>query len=204
MKNSYDLVFLLEEPSMKALLDVLLPRIVPENITFKCIHHEGKQDLEKSIPRKLKAWKTAGRFIIIRDQDSGNCRNIKEKLADLCEQYGRSDTLTRIVCHELESWFLGDLAAVEKAFDLKARKLSGKQNNKKYRDPDQLNSAKQELKKLVSNYQQISGSREICKYLEVENLDTNTSYSFKVFIKSIKKILEEYREVRKSENSHHH
>jgi hypothetical protein len=58
MNNSYDLVFLLEEPSMKALLDVLLPRIIPENITFKCIPHEGKQDLEKSIPKKLKAWNT--------------------------------------------------------------------------------------------------------------------------------------------------
>ena len=80
MNQDYDLVFLLEERSMKELLEVLLPRIIPETVTFKCIHHEGKQDLEKSIPRKLKAWKTAGRFVIIRDQDSGDCVEIKNNL----------------------------------------------------------------------------------------------------------------------------
>ena len=124
MNQDYELVFLLEERSMKELLEVLLPRIIPETVTFKCIHHEGKQDLEKSIPRKLKAWKTAGRFVIIRDQDSGDCVEIKNNLKNLSNKSGRSDTLIGIVCHELESWFLGDLAAVEKAFELKTGKFS--------------------------------------------------------------------------------
>jgi hypothetical protein len=35
------LVFLLEEESMKALLDVLLPQILPQGINFLCIPHEG-------------------------------------------------------------------------------------------------------------------------------------------------------------------
>ena len=83
MNQDYDLVFLLAERSMNELLEVLLPRIIPETVTFKCIHHEGKQDLEKSIPRKLKAWKTAGRFVIIRDQDSGDCVEIKNNLKNL-------------------------------------------------------------------------------------------------------------------------
>ena len=190
MNQDYDLVFLLEERSMKELLEVLLPRIIPETVTFKCIHHEGKQDLEKSIPRKLKAWKTAGRFVIIRDQDSGDCVEIKNNLKNLSNKSGRSDTLIGIVCHELGSWFLGDLAAVEKAFELKTGKLSKKQNNKKYTNPDQLNSAKQELKKLVHSYQPISGSRKIGEYLEVKNLDKNKSYSFKMFIKGLQKIID--------------
>lgn len=189
MNQSYDLVFLLEERSMKELLEVLLPRIIPETVTFKCIHHEGKQDLEKSIPRKLKAWKTAGRFIIIRDQDSGDCVEIKKQLKNLSKKSGRCDTLIRIVCHELESWYLGDLAAVEKAFELKTGQLSKKQSNQKYRNPDQLNSAKQELKKLVTSYQPISGSRKIGQYLEINNLDKNKSYSFKMFIKGLHKII---------------
>ncbi|MGK7938922.1 MAG: DUF4276 family protein [Crocosphaera sp.] len=176
---------------MKELLEVLLSKIIPENVKFKCIHHEGKQDLEKSIPRKLKAWNTSAKFIIIRDQDSGNCQKIKEQLYALCKKSGRSDTLIRIVCHELESWYLGDLAAVEKAFNLKEGQLSKKQNNQKYRDPDQLNSAKQELKKLVKSYQPISGSRKIGKYLEIQHLDKNKSYSFKVFLRGLEKILRE-------------
>lgn len=43
-------VFLLEEYSMKVLLDGLLPRLFPE-LPFLCVPHEGKQDLEKSIPQ---------------------------------------------------------------------------------------------------------------------------------------------------------
>lgn len=54
--NNCELIFLLEEPSMKATLENLLPKIIPPEINYKCIAHEGKQDLEKSIPRKLKAW----------------------------------------------------------------------------------------------------------------------------------------------------
>ena len=48
------IIFLLEEYSMKVLLDGLLPRLVP-GLQFLCVPHEGKQDLEKSVPRKLRA-----------------------------------------------------------------------------------------------------------------------------------------------------
>jgi len=46
------MVFLLEERSMKTLLDNLLPRLMP-GISFICIPHEGKQDLEKSHLAKI-------------------------------------------------------------------------------------------------------------------------------------------------------
>ena len=45
------LIFLLEEPSMKALLDGLLPRLFPDwepETHFKCIPHQGKSDLDVS------------------------------------------------------------------------------------------------------------------------------------------------------------
>jgi hypothetical protein len=48
-------IFLLEELSMKAFLEGYLPRLIPD-LDFLCIQHEGKQDLEKSIPRKFRAW----------------------------------------------------------------------------------------------------------------------------------------------------
>ena len=50
------IVFLLEEFSMEGFLEVLLPRFFPD-LSFQCVPHEGKQDLEKSIPRKLRAWR---------------------------------------------------------------------------------------------------------------------------------------------------
>ncbi len=97
-----------------------MPKILPADITFLCIPHEGKQDLEKSIPIKLRAWQKPGTsFIIVRDKDHADCLEVKKHLVKLCSQAGRSDSLVRIACHELESWFLGDLAAVEKAFNIK-------------------------------------------------------------------------------------
>lgn len=103
-----NLVFLLEEPSMKEFLEGLLPRVIP-GIPHRLIPHEGKQDLEKSLPRKLKAWQDPqSRFVVIRDQDSGDCRVIKDRLRQLCEAADRNDVLIRIACRELEAWFLAD------------------------------------------------------------------------------------------------
>lgn len=51
------LVFLLEEASMKTVLDIILPKILPESVFFRTIAHSGKSDLEASIPHKLKAWR---------------------------------------------------------------------------------------------------------------------------------------------------
>lgn len=107
------LVFMLEEPSMAELLKVLLPKMLPHQITFQLIPHEGKHDLEKSLPRKLRAWRMPGvRFVVVRDQDGADCVVIKKRLTDLCRQAGREDTLVRIACPHLEAWFLGDLGGV--------------------------------------------------------------------------------------------
>ena len=63
---------------MAVLLEGLLPLLYP-GLPFQCVSHEGKNDLEKSIPRKLRAWREPGvRFVIIRDNDGGDCRRVKE------------------------------------------------------------------------------------------------------------------------------
>lgn len=183
--NDFELIFLLEEPSMKETLEILLPKIIPPTIYYKCIAHEGKQNLEKSIPRKLKAWKKPAKFIIVRDKDSADCVKVKQQLFKLCQQGNRPNTLIRIACHELESWFLGDLAAVEKGLKIKLPR-SVNQNKNKYRDLDRISNPKQELKKIAPNYQQISGSKAISEYL---NIDNNKSHSFNMFIQGLQKLL---------------
>ena len=181
------LVFLLEEESMKALLDILLPQILPPEIDFLCIPHEGKQDLEKSIPRKLRAWQTPGiAFVIVRDKDGADCIEIKKRLVNLCQQAGRNDSLVRIACHELESWFLGDLGAVEKAFNIK--KLAEQQRNRKYKEPDKLSNASEELEKLVKGYRKISGAKKIAAYMTI---DQNYSHSFNCFISGVNSLIKQ-------------
>lgn len=50
------LVIFLEERSAKAMLDGLLPRILPEGVSYRCVPFEGKQDLDKQIERRLRGW----------------------------------------------------------------------------------------------------------------------------------------------------
>ena len=95
------LVFLVEEASMRDTLNGLLPRVLPAGVTWQCIPHEGKSDLEKSIPRKLRAWKEPDvRFVVLRDQDSADCEKVKTRLVELCRQGGKADVLVRVVCRD--------------------------------------------------------------------------------------------------------
>jgi uncharacterized protein YktA (UPF0223 family) len=179
-----EIVFLLEEPSAKEVLQNILPQILPkDDISYLCISHQGKHDLEKSIPRKLRAWnKSDVQFVIVHDKDSADCRKLKQRLLDSVKNNNRPDTLVRIVCSELESWFLGDLDAVEKAFSID---LSKKKNKALYRDPDAIGNAKEELKKLVRTYQEIAGSQSISKYM---NISQNKSHSFQIFVSGVRRI----------------
>ena len=180
------LVFMLEEPSAEILLKSLLPRVLPPNVSYICIVHEGKQDLDKSIPIKLKHWNVPNSwFVVIRAKDQSDCIELKARLKNLCENSGRPETLVRIAVHELESWFLGDLAAVGTAFDQPG--LAGKQKSKKFRDPDTLANAQEELKKLVKGYQKMAGARKISPHL---SLDTNTSVSFQHLLSGLQAYLD--------------
>lgn len=180
---------MLEEASMEVCLNQILPKFLPSDVTFQVIPHEGKQDLEKSIPRKLRAWNNYEsmeyKFIILRDKDGGDCISLKNNLVQLCFNAGRPDSLVRIVCNELESWFLGDLNAVEKGIGIK--NICAMQKKRKFRNPDDLTNAFDELKKLCGTYQKIGGAKKISPYLDLEN---NSSHSFNVFVSGVKKIAE--------------
>lgn len=180
------LVFFLEEPSARAMLKGLVPRLLPSGWEVKYVIFEGKQDLEKQLPRKLKDWQLPDcRFVILRDKDSGDCVVIRQDLVEKCRAAGKPDALVRIAVHELESWFLGDLAAVEAG--LGTHNLAGKQGSRKFRNPDALANPYQELRRLTAGrYQKVSGSRAIGIHLSMEN---NRSYSFKKFISGVRDIV---------------
>ena len=72
-----NLVFFLEEPSAREMLKGLLPRVLPDVISFRYLVFEGKQDLEKNIVRRLRGWRAPNSvFIVLRDQDAGDCSAI--------------------------------------------------------------------------------------------------------------------------------
>ncbi len=53
---------------MKHFLAGFMSRIIPENFSVTYLVHEGKQDLERSIPRKIRGWQVPNScFIVVRD-----------------------------------------------------------------------------------------------------------------------------------------
>ena len=179
-------VFLLEEPSMKTLLLELLPRLIPgwqHGTHFLLVPHEGKTDLEKSIPRKLKAWREPNtRFVVVRDNDNADCLGLKQRLRALCAGSGR-DVLIRLVCQELESWYLGDPLALEATYAHHDRAI--RQLVRRHPDPDSCRKPAQELGRILPQFQKHDAARRLGRLLTLEN---NRSSSFKAFVYGVRRL----------------
>jgi hypothetical protein len=106
-----NLVILLEEVSAKDLLIGLLPRLLPDSVHVHYLGLEGKQDLEGQLVRKLRGWRMPdSAFLVLRDQDAAECREVRARLAKRVEESRRTPSLVRVTCRELESWIVGRLA----------------------------------------------------------------------------------------------
>ncbi len=79
---------LVEETSMKALLEGLIPRLcnnevwkLDENVFIRAF--EGKSHLRKELPKKAKVYANFHEpvfLLVLHDQDSNDCRELKNKL----------------------------------------------------------------------------------------------------------------------------
>lgn len=182
-----EIVFFLEEPSAEGMLKGLLPRLLPGGFIWRAVIFEGKQDLEKRIVKRLRGYlNPRAIFIVLRDQDAADCRIVKTRLREKCIEAHKPEALVRIACHELESFYLADLAAVEKG--LGAPNIAKLQGKEKYRAPDNYPNSSKILSSLVPKYQKISGSRAIGPYLDPDN---TRSTSFKNLVIGIRKLFAE-------------
>lgn len=182
-----ELVFLLEEVSAKALLETLLPRLLSTEVSFRLIPFSGKQDLEKQLVKRIRGYQNRkARFIVLRDLDSHpDSLALKQRLIELCHESGKGENcLVRLACRELETFYLADLAAVERALEISG--LLKKKGSSKFRTPDSLGSPSRELKLLTrQGYEKVAGSRAIGDYLE---LDNTRSPSFRNLIEGIRRM----------------
>jgi hypothetical protein len=185
-----ELVFLLEEASARAMLESLLPRVLSPQIQPRFMVFEGKQDLEKQLLKRLRGYMNQhARFMVLRDQDNTpDCTVVKAKLVGLCLEAGRHESsLVRIACHELESFYLADLNAVERGLNLTG--LADQQNKARFRNTDHVEKPSKELTKLTKGqYQKVSGSRQIGLHLDIQN---QRSQSFKNLVVGIQRLEQE-------------
>ena len=179
------LVFLLEEPSAKDLLEGLLPRLLPADVVVRYLVFDGKQDLERQLARKLRGWLAPDSlFVVLRDQDAAECSNVKAKLIALVKESGRSEVLIRIACRDLESWVIGDWEAVGAAFDQAELRLQA--NKAIYREPDRLTNPVMDLRKFLPQYQKRDGARRVGLLLEPAR---NQSPSFQAFCSGLRRLV---------------
>ncbi|MCU0426952.1 MAG: DUF4276 family protein [Candidatus Kapabacteria bacterium] len=178
---------LVEERSMYEFLLQFLPRILPPSFAIEqnCFirFHQGKSDLQKSIRNKIRGFQgyhLPTRFIIVHDQDSNDCRTLKQELQQLC---GQSSALIRIACRELESWYLGDMEALETVYP--RFKSNQFRLRKAFRVPDECFAAR-DLERLIPEFQKVSAARALGGIIAIES---NTSASFQAFVRGVQHFL---------------
>lgn len=169
---------------MKEALLHLLPKLSVDSTNIKIIAHQGVRDLERSLSRKLRAWTDpSARFLILRDNDGGTCTSRKAALWQIVVQANRGDrTKVRIVCQELEAWFIGDAEGLRASGILESRlprRLASC-------DPDCLPHPAQELGKLRRGYGKITGAQIIAPHLHPQR---NRSASFHQTISAIRHLM---------------
>src|SRR5258707_7947885 len=156
MSTSYTiptrLELLLEEPSAKAALDHLIPKILPNaaNFAIGTRTFNGKLDLLNKLPERLRAYSKQAhidwRILVLIDEDRQNCKMLKlqlEKIAHDAGFYsktspdnrGRFSLVNRLAIEELEAWFFGDVPAIVAAYPKINPNLAAK---RPYRVPDAI------------------------------------------------------------------
>lgn len=189
---------LLEEPSAEIVILEIVPKIVGHEATIKSHVFQGKQDLLKKLPARLRAYisymKEDWVIVVLIDRDNEKCHDLKARLNQIADQAGlttrtkanssdRYQVLNRIAIEELEAWYFGDIPALRAAFP-KVSRNTGQQAG--YRDPDNIAGGTSEaLERLLKRHDYYRGglakkdaARKIAAHLSVDN---NSSKSFAVF-----------------------
>ena len=188
------LVFFLEETSAAVFLEEFLPRAFPvindrEMFEPKFISFSGKHDLQHGLLKKLRGWRAPNTaFVVLQDQDREDCRKAKKRLVAICRKPGarRKKATVRIVCRQLENWYLGDLAAVDSVYGMGLQKKYG--NKSRFRNVDELDGEKT-LSRITGNeYQKVGGSRKMGLAMNTDYLQNN-SHSFRVFCKHVGRLV---------------
>lgn len=179
---------LVEEPSMKKALDILIPKIIDKQHTFTVHDFRSKQDLLQKLEQRLRAYSKLRnswefRVLVLVDEDRQDCRVLKQYMVDVANVCGISDiTLNRIVVEELESWFFGDICAIRAVYPRIPETIG---NQIRFRNPDLIPGGTWEaLDQLLIQHGYKSGlvKSEAAEKI-AQNMDPwrNRSASFKVF-----------------------
>jgi hypothetical protein len=142
--------FFVEELSAEAALREIVPRIVGPEVSFQLHPFQGKPDLLKRLPDRLRAYRRwlpeDWRIVVLVDEDRQDCLRLKQQLEEMSKRAGfatktkpRADSsfrvINRIAIEELEAWFFGDPGAILTAYPgVRLGFFAGR----RFRDPDAI------------------------------------------------------------------
>ena len=190
-----------EEESMEAFLQEVLDRIFDDGCTFEIRRFQGKPDLLKNLPNRLRGyakWIPLGyRIVVIVDRDRDDCRTLKNEIEDIISESGlvsrsRSSgadwqVVSRIAIEELEAWYFGDWEATRCAYPRVPDTIPQRAG---YRDPDSIKGGtKEAFKRILQRHRYfITGLRQVEIARRIgERIDPsrNVSRSFHMFYNAI-------------------
>lgn len=187
--------FLVEEPSMEALLRVVLPQILGQS-PFEIRVFQGKANLLAQLPHRLRgyAWfPDTYRIVVVVDRDDDDCHVLKQQLEQHAQSAGRFTraqrdrgpftVINRIAIEELEAWYFGDWQAVRAAYPNVAANVP---RRAAFRDPDAIAGGAWEAFERVlqragyfkGGLRKLEAAQTIAPHLVPAR---NTSRSFQVF-----------------------
>ncbi len=147
--NTDFLEFLVEESSMERFLRAVLPRFLPDGVSFDIHAFQGKDDLLDKLEGRLRGYAAclpeSTRIIVCVDRDDDDCIELKRQMEDLTSRVGLVSRnragdrpwqiVNRICIEELEAWYFGDWPAVVSAYPRVSPTIPMKEC---YRNPDTI------------------------------------------------------------------
>jgi hypothetical protein len=198
--------FLVEEQSAEEALRHLLPKITKNRGRAKVLSLGSKYKMLKKLPSRLAAYRQrieSGerlRVVVLVDRDDDDCESLKGMLEKMAREAalptktspdanGCFQVLNRVVVEELESWFIGDPAALQKAFGSlpKINAAAGI-----FRNPDNGGTWEALHRFLTSHgiyksgFPKIDAARRIAPHMETAG---NRSKSFQTFVSGLEAML---------------
>lgn len=200
--------FMVEERSMAAALDVLVPRLT--DVPFTVREFQGKLDLVGKVESRFRGYQSwlaqsGGAVVVLVDRDEDECLELKRKvidkatatqmmLASTIKPAAPGSVLVRVVVEELEAWFFGDVAAIVAAYPGVPTSLAERAG---FRDPDAIAGGTWEALERVlqdaghhkGGLAKVRAAREIAAHMDVNH---NRSRSFQVFRDGIRHLVQEW------------
>jgi hypothetical protein len=195
---------LVEEVSAKAFLEAFLPRLVPDEVLVSIHAFNGKSDLLRKLPQRLRGYRRYApipKILILVDRDDDDCVLLKQALEKVARDVGfvtkscasteaDAEVCNRIAVEELEAWILGDETAVRAAYP----RVPAFAARAQLRNPDAVAGGTWEaLERLLqrSGYYaaglaKVECASRVAAHLTVES---NRSTSFNAFVSGVRALI---------------